>query len=180
MNAPQTPSVFALAGEFAALNDLLDGLDTADNADVVATIRQWVTELDGHAAVKLEGVGRFIDIQRAAADFDGQRAAALQERASKAKRKADRMKDAVVMLMQAAGIKGQFKTETYTFAVVGNGGPMPLDVDDVDPLVVAPTDPDLVVTTTTINKDAVRKRLEAGQSLPFARLLPRGQHLRIK
>lgn len=184
MNAPHnSPSLYALASSFLALSDLLEELDEAGTptADVAATVQKWIEELDGHAAVKLEAVGRFIVQQQVeaaaaigaleAAEAEMQR---LRKRVAVSGNKVKRLKEGVLLLMQTMG-QPAVKTQTFTFTETKNGGKLPLTVDDVDPMTVGPD-----LTTTIINHDAVRARLEAGQRLAWARLADRGTHLRIK
>ena len=78
-------------------------------------------------------------------------------------------------------ITGRDKVQTETgrtIAVVKNGGKAPLKVADSIDLDSLP--PELVKVSKTLNNDAVRERLEAGESLPFASLAERGTSLRIR
>ncbi len=181
MNAPITPSLYTLAVEFEELNALLDSFDVAglDSAAVAEALAARIAELDGHAAVKLENVGRFIRSQEMVSLAATNEAERLRSRAAVADRKVARLRAAVLQLLQSAGTR-TIHTATFTFAETANGGATPVIVDDVDPCEAAAFEPELVITTTSINTAAVRKRLEAGQTLAWARLAPRGTHLRIR
>jgi len=104
----------------------------------------------------------------------------LRKLGARRRNRAKRLKDGLHALMTLASTK-RVDTPLGTATIAGNGGKAPLALDaDVDPDVVAETHPDLVERTTVINHDAVRAALQAGVALPFARLAPRGEHIRIR
>ena len=72
----------------------------------------------------------------------------------------------------------KIETSRFRVALTRNGGKAPLD------LRVGPEElPEWAIerkTVVTANKDAIRSRLEAGESLPFANLMERGTRISIK
>jgi hypothetical protein len=175
------PTLYTLAEGFRALTELLEQLDEQHgdaNADA-AVVAQWIADLDGQVAAKLESVGRYLRMQELSAEAAHTEAERLRAQAARHERRVARVKDAVMHLLDAAALK-RIETQTFSFTVAGDGGRAPVVVDDVDPADVAATHPELVAVVTQINKPAVREHLERGGSLPFARLAPRGRHLRVR
>lgn len=174
------PSIYTLAQGWADLTAMLERIDEEGlDGDSAAMIGTWLASLEGETKVKLEHVGQFIRMQeldKLATDTEVER---LRLRSGALGRRVKRVKEAVLLLLNVASLK-RVQTSTFTFEARGNGGKAPLVIDDVDADVVAAEHPDLVVTTTTINHDAVRKHLESGGTLPFARLEARGTHLQVK
>ena len=69
--------------------------------------------------------------------------------------------------------KSKFKTELFSFSIVGNGGKQALTIDGNVPEEYTK----IIIENDT---DKIRADLEAGKELPFAHLEPRGESLRIK
>ena len=171
------PTIYTLAQGWADLTALLERIDEEGlDDDSSVMVGTWLASLEGETTKKLEGVGQYLRMQeldRAACDAEVER---LRIRSLGIGRRVKRLKDAVLMLLDVASLK-RVETPTFTFVAAKNGGKAPLVVDDVDPAAV---DPDLVEVRATINHAAVRARLEAGQTLDWARLAPRGTHLQVK
>lgn len=88
----------------------------------------------------------------------------------------DRMRRRLYETMKETG-KTKFRTQLFSFAIVGNGGkqPLKLDVPDVSQI----PEEFLIPQPPKTDNDAIRKAL-AKQDLPWAHLEPRGDHLTIK
>jgi hypothetical protein len=86
---------------------------------------------------------------------------------------ADRMKVALKDAMLKLETP-KLETTRYKVWVQNAGGKLPIQIEAED----VPDEWKLV--QLVIDKDGIRRTLEAGTSLPFAQLLPRGQVLRIK
>jgi len=86
---------------------------------------------------------------------------------------ADALKRWLMELMQRRGTK-KLETLRFRLSVCGNGGKQPIDITgEVPEDFMYTPDPE-------VDNEHVRKALESGEQLPFAQLLPRGTHLRIK
>lgn len=70
----------------------------------------------------------------------------------------------------------EIKTKFANVKVVGNGGLQPLKCDEEK----VPIDYMIRNEVWTVDKEKIRKELEAGKQLPFAELTERGNHLAIK
>ncbi|MFO0447366.1 MAG: siphovirus Gp157 family protein [Pseudomonadota bacterium] len=174
------PSIYSLAQAWADLTAMLERIDDEGlDADATAMITAWLSSLEGQTQAKLDDMGKFLrmlELDAAAANAEAER---LRARAVASERKAGRVKQAVMDMMAVAGLK-TMRTASFTFSRCTNGGKQPIVIGDVDPGEVMATHPDLVVVKTEINKEAVRNALEAGDSLPFAQLAPRGEHLKVR
>lgn len=178
------PTLYHLGGEFLALEQLLDEAEEAGqdltSPDVVAIIARWFGALEGQLVDK---VGRCVAVvreQQAKADVVDGEVARLQRLAASRRGRAARIKDAIHAAMTIAQTR-KIDTALGVVSVVANGGKQPLVIDiNADPDEVAVSHPALVEVRTAFNSDAVRTALVAGVDLPFARLAPRGEHVRIK
>jgi hypothetical protein len=172
--------LYSLADGFRDLTFLLEAIDANGlDAHSERMISNWLANLEGQLTAKFKDCGKYIRIQEVDLDDTEKEIERLRVRAGVLKRRVARMLQAMRFVMEQAQLQ-RVEAGTFVFSIDGNGGVQPLEVDDVDALDVAEAFPDFVVTTTTINNDAVRKHLEAGGTLPFARLLPRGTHLKVK
>lgn len=175
---PARRTLFDIGRDLAAMADLLDevgGEVTDPRVDEAVTA--WLAELHHDEGRKLDGwVGfvRQMEMESAAAAEEGERWYATAKALS---RRVDRMKAALLGYLQASG-RTKVRTESgRTIAVQTNGGWQPIQVDAVDP---ADVPDELCEVRRGIDGDKVRAALAAGGELPFARLLPRGSHLRIR
>lgn len=89
-----------------------------------------------------------------------------------------RMKDALKMTLETMEENGmekpEIKTDLHTIKLAGNGGKQPMKVEEDK----VPDSYKMVIYQTDTEK--IRKELETGKELPFARLEPRGRHVSIK
>lgn len=89
----------------------------------------------------------------------------------------EKLKTGVLNALAARNV-GSLKTPRFNVSVAKNGGKAPIAIsEDVDPDEL----PDRFVRVKrSVDTEACRKALEAGESLPFAQLGDRGVHLRVK
>jgi hypothetical protein len=173
-----------ITAEYQALAQLLDEAEEAGqdltSPEVVDTVARWYAAMDGNLTQKATACLAVIRDLTAGADAVADEIARLRALEASRRGRAARIRDAVQCAMTIAEVK-RIDTPLGVFTRQGNGGLQPLHVDPTtDPAEVLATRPDLVVVTTTINNDAVRKAIAAGDDIPFAQLLPRGEHLRIR
>lgn len=158
----------------AALDALLfeTGGDLSDGAD--QAIEQFFAELDERRRAKVDGYGW--RIQRARDDAAKWKALAAEftRRARQAEATEEYLLRKMAGYMEAKQLE-QLPGDVHTFAFQANGGKLPVVLLDEDP---AHFPPDCV--RTTVDKEAVRARLEAGdESIPAA-IGERGRSLRLR
>lgn len=173
-----------ITAEYQALSQLLDEAEEAGQdltaAGVVETVARWYGALDGDLTKKATACLAVIRDLTAGADAVEAEIKRLRALEASRRGRAARIRDAVQAAMTIADVK-RIDTPLGVFTRAGNGGLQPLHIDPtVDPAEVLATRPDLVIVSTTINNDAVRRAIAAGDDVPFAQLLPRGEHLRIR
>jgi hypothetical protein len=171
-------TLFQLTPEWIALSDLIDETGGELTPEVEAAYTAMAADLQTDTAAKLESCLHFIrrkETDAAAAKAEAEQYLMMSRVAENA---AKRTKDMVKIFMDATGQKSCKTTSGRTFAVQANGGVRPIVYSDaIDP---AALPPEFQKVRIEIDKDAVRKCLEADEPLAFARLEERGTHLRVK
>ena len=99
----------------------------------------------------------------------------LESRRMALENKAKRLKANLYESMKAVG-KPKFKTTLFSFGIQKNGGKPKLTIDDA----AAAPESYLIPQPPVIDTDAVRRSLEAGKTLTWAHLEPKGDHLVIR
>lgn len=169
-------SLFALADDARALDDLLDGASAANDGvlpvDVDAAIQEWVGELEGATEVKAENIGWLLREWDARADAREEQAKQLREQAAADRARGKRLREYVLECLQRMG-RTELTGSTLALKVQKNGGK--------DPLVLLGEVPrDFCRVEYIPDKDQIRNALERGKDLPFATLAPRGYSLRVR
>lgn len=171
-------SLYAIGSDYVELERLLDdcGGDISDPL-VEAEFDRLAGDLLNEEATRLDGMIAFMKQL-------GMEAAACRSEAEEwAKRRdaKDALRDRIRQMILDHLIRtNRNRVQTQdglTLAVQKNGGKEPVVVDR-DAETVAPDR--FCKMLRVVDKDAVRDALESGESLFFARLLPRGCHLRIR
>ena len=176
--APVRRTLFDIGSDLLTLDQLIEdiGGDVSD-PQVEAAVTALTSELARDEAAKLDGwVGwvRQMEMEAAAAFAEA------DQWRHKGQALTNRVAWAKSVLKQHLENTRRAKVQTargHTVTVQANGGKLPVQVDPVDPETVAERFQRVRVELDT---DAVRTALEAGEQLAFARLQPRGTHLRIK
>lgn len=142
------------------LLDTLEAIegDFFDKADKIANV---IAEINGSIAFKQEEVERIN--KRIATDKNT------------VKRLTSTLFNAMVLRNDL-----KFKTDLHSFNIQLNGGVQPLIIAEGTKAEDLPAEYQQTKTEIKINNDAVRKALESGETLPFARLGERGRSLRIR
>lgn len=90
----------------------------------------------------------------------------------------ERLKAAVLAHMQATG-QTKITVDGNTFAVQKNGGKRPVQYAEAE-IDLSQIPDGYIKTVRSVDTDAVRRDLEAGEQLPFAALGEQGSHLRLR
>lgn len=162
----------------AAIQNELDAILEQTGGEVTAEVDALCDRLlclDMQTADKFDRYGHVITDMLLKASGYKERAKALASAAAVLENSAERMKACLKEFMERHEMD-RVDGEWYRFRVQGNGGPKPLEIDDV-----AAESLPLVYQSRTItpDKEAIRRDLEKGDYLPFARLGERGSQLRI-
>lgn len=86
-----------------------------------------------------------------------------------------RMRESLLFCMKEMG-KDTITTDLHTIKIKNNGGVLPLDVDEAK----VPKEFKKTIVEEKPDNEKIRKALNDGKELDFARFLPRGQRLDIK
>lgn len=171
-------TLYEIGADLLALDSLLEerGGDITD-PEVAAAIDAWAAELQANLAVKLDGcIGylRTLEMEAVAARAEADQ---WNAKASSRELRRDHFKARVKAILEVAGQTKVTTAAGRTVRVQANGGKLPLKLDD--PLDVSLIPDRLCVIRREPDRTAIAAAIEAGEELPFARLLPRGTHLRI-
>jgi hypothetical protein len=170
-------SLFAIGADLEALNDLLEecGGDITDPT-VCAAVEAWSAELDRDRGEKLDRVhGLLVRLHMEAAAARQQSAEWADRAASREKRSAG-LKKMLLDHLQRRGEASAVSAAGLKFAVQANGGKPALTVN----VPAEELDGRFLKVTVAADVDAIRAAIEAGEDVPFARLEPRGFHLRVR
>lgn len=172
-------SLFDIGEDLLALESLIESLD-GDISDpaVDAAITEWFAEMAQNQGAKCDNYVALIrkwEMESSAAKAEAEQyAKAAKVREARITRLKERLKQHMELTRQT-----KIETPTgRTIAIQNNGGSVPLIID-------ANVQPDRLEErfqrkTITLDAEAVRKALDAKETLPFAQLGQRGTHLRIK
>lgn len=171
-------TLFQIGADAQALNDLLVELegDISDPA-VAEAIDEWLQETGDALDKKLDGYGALIREREALAAARKAEAQRLLDLAKTDENTVKRLKDRLQFFFENNGISKQ-ETARFKFSLAANGGKAPVIIDgNYKPDEVPFSFQKQVVD---FDKEEIRKALEAGDELSFARLGERGRSLRIK
>lgn len=171
----KAPTLYTIGSEMDALRDLLEGDDAGTTEADAEVVAQWMAEFDGALETKLSRCIAYIREQEAMADARALEARRLRELAEIPVARVKRLKEAIRFVFEGQGLK-RVETNLGNVTLAANGGKQPIEVlVTVDDL---PSDCVRVVREPDL--DAIRKRIESGEAITFARALPRGSHVRIR
>lgn len=167
-----------ITDDMDALDSLLaeNGGDVSDPA-VAEAIDAWMAELDGAFNAKVDNMAALIQTMDVRAEIRRAEAARLTNRAKADEGSAEFLRARLKAVLEQRGTK-KMETARFRVSIAANGGKQAIEV-------MVPTEdlPTWAVRTKVVvdpDKDAIRAKLEAGESLEFATLLPRGSRLSIK
>ena len=169
---PQTKeSLFSIGESFYALETLL----IENEGEIDESIDKWLEEYEAKESEKIDAycylIGKFETISA--------EAKRLADRATSYSNKSKALKDRLKLYLQNRG-KDKLETSRFTVTVAQNGGPLPVTLnEDITPESL----PDeFVKVLREADMSALRDALLNGndEAMRFARILPRGSHLRIR
>jgi hypothetical protein len=172
---PNRP-LFTISADLLALAALLTetGGDVTD-ADAEAAITAWFAELGAERDAKIDdycALIRELEARHEARTHEAQRLLAL---AKTDHGTAQRLRTRLFAFCKAQAIT-RLTTARFQLGIVRNGGMIPLGYSAL-PVIIPP---DFQKVTIDYDTVAIRKALDAGESLTFAYYLPRGERLSIR
>ena len=160
-------SLFELQNEFQTLYNMMTDPDVDEQV-----LQDTLEAVMGEFEVKAEGCVYFMKRLEMERDKAKDVANDLLAKAKARDNALNRMKDMILKTMESAQVK-KIDAGAFTIAVSKNGGKQPMiidgDVPDNFKRIIYEDD-----------KELIRKHLEDGEVLNFAKLLPRGEHISIK
>ncbi len=174
-------TLFELGQELLELHRQMT--DAADSnaeltPEVAQHLDQWFASIADAEAVKLDNYVNFIrqlEAEAAAAKLEAERYAQMAEiRESAVKR----LKEAMVRHLDETGRTEAKTASNRKICIQKNGGKAPLRIEDGMDLAKLP--PVYIKIVRSVNTDAVRQALNAGEQLEWAKLGDVGRHLRIR
>jgi len=171
-------TLFEITEDLLAIDRLIDEQGEELTPEVEQAIAAWFAEVESNMADKL---GSYCQYVRKLETESAVAKAEAEQFAKKAKNRQGQaawLKDRVKEFLKSRDIKKVETSAGYTVSVRGNGGMLPMEIDqDTDPMMIPA---EFQKVTIEIDTNLVREHLEAGGVLPFARLKPRGDNLQIK
>ena len=166
-----TPSLYELTEDYAALMDY--GMTEEDQEAFETTLEAIkegiVDKADAYCAVFSQLKGNVTTIK--------EEEKRLKKMRETIEHNMERMKEALrytLETMEQSGEKAEIKTALHTIKFHGNGEVQPMEVNEEK----VPDSFKMVIYQT--DKEKIRKALEAGETLDFAELKPRGRYVEIK
>jgi hypothetical protein len=173
---PKTTTSLTIWEIERGLAELVEAREEAADEATRTAIDQALTEYVEREVVKVDGIRGFLMhcnlMSRAAkeeADLQAGRSRLWEKRA-------ERLKSFCVSTLQAFG-RSRVEGRTGKLVVRGNGGPRPIVITDPG---LIPSEFSPQVVSYPLDKDKLRKALEAGDEVPGAHLGERGVSLIVK
>lgn len=171
-------TLYQIADDLRALEALLvEAGGDLSSPEALAAVEAWEAELEANLSGKVDnycGLITEIEVRAAARQAESDR---LRDLARVDENAAKSLRERLLFVLQTRNVP-KVDTERFRVSISRNGGKAPLDVR------IGPDElPAWAVKKRTVvetDRDAIRARLEAGESLPFANLMERGTRLVIK
>ena len=171
------PTIYQIADDMAALDALLAETGGEITPEAEAAFDAFEAELTNNLHGKTDAYCALIaeiDARAAARKAEAKR---LADRAKTDERTADALRERLRFVWEQRKL-GKVETERFTVSLAKNGGKQPLDIRcGVEELPAWAVRREMVVS---VDKDAIRSRLDAGEPLDFASLMERGTRINIK
>lgn len=171
------PTIYEISEDMAALDALLAETGGEITPEAEAAFNAFEAELAANLHNKTDAYCALIaeiDARAAARKAEAKR---LADRAKTDERAADALRERLRFVWETRRL-GKVETDRFTVSLAKNGGKAPLDircgVEDLPAWAVKRE------TVVSVDKDAIRARLDAGEPLDFASLMERGTRINIK
>lgn len=171
-------SIFEIGDGLNAIVEAFDRAEENGDDEVVRTaFEAYFAQLLDNRGIKLDRYAALIQFNQTLADAAKAEAKRCADLARIRENRVAAMKARLKVYFEANGI-AKVETAKHAFTIAGNGGKLPLVIDENTKPEAAPERFQKV--TVDFDQDAIRAALESGEELDFARLGERGTHLRVK
>jgi hypothetical protein len=171
------PTIYQIADDMAALDALLAETGGEITPEAEAAFDAFEAELATNLNGKVDAYCALIAEIDARAAVRKAEAKRLADRAKTDERTADALRERLRFVWEQRKL-GKVETDRFTVSLAKNGGKAPLDIRcGVEDLPAWAVRREMVVS---VDKDAIRSRLDAGEPLDFASLMERGTRINIK
>lgn len=174
----KSASLYELTSEAIAINNLLEQIDgDISEPEIEDAITKIIEDNTGDLKRKFDSIIYLIAEFEARAEFIRKEVQRLTDLARVKENNAKRLKRLAKLYFERTG-KHEFETDHFKLAVVPNGGVRQLILsENIEPEKLPRVFQKVVYEA---DKVAIRRALENGRELEFARLADRGTSLRIK
>jgi len=169
-----SPTLYAIAADLAALDELLDAVDQTD-AEAAGILAQFWVESDEAEKNKIDRLLQWRADLAAREEALSAECVRLDALRAKADAKVRVIERSLREHFDATGVQ-KIETARFSVAIVKNGGRRAVELDPV----VTLDDRFLRQPPKRVDMSALHDALDAGEEVPGARLAPRGTSLRIK
>jgi hypothetical protein len=170
-------SLLDITEDMAAIDELLAESGGEITPETEGTLDAWFAELDTNFTGKVDNYCALITEIECRAAVRKAEADRLYDRAKIDENAAKALRERLRFVWELRAM-GKVQTSRYTVSLAKNGGKAALDVrvgaEDLPAWAVK------TETVVTVDKDAIRSRLDAGEQLDFASLMQRGNRIAIK
>ncbi len=182
-------SLYVIEQTLQDLIDLREAAETEGDNEAVAVVDGQLAEYLSRESVKIDSYAGLIHQISAERDECKAESDRLAARAKAMDNRVEEIKARALEAMQRFGVK-KLNTPRNTLRIQGNGGLQPLDAEwpkdasgryellpESDPRAASGL---FVKKFYALDTDRIREALKRGESVPGAKLLPRGEHLRCE
>lgn len=169
------PTLYDISDDLRALREILDESGGEITPEAEASFASFEAEMLDNTSEKLDRYCSFIAELEATASARKAEAKRIADLARSSERTADLLRERLRWFFEANGLPKQ-KTARFNVSLVGNGGLMPMFIE----CLVEELPAWAVSSKPFANTEAIRKALEAGELVPFARLGERGKRVSIR
>ena len=163
-------TLYDIQGDYLRLYELATD---AEDPESIEAFNNALADLDMDLANKASGYVHVIKQLEMEAEECDKVIEAFRVKKEARKNNAKRMKEAILNVMEIAKLP-EVKAGEYTLKIAKNGGKQPMTVDE------GAVPDNFMKIVYAPDNELIRKALEEGKELPFARLEERGKHLNIR
>lgn len=176
MTDKKKQTLLEISDDLIAFDELLSEKDI-DDPEVQEVLAKWASEIKNNMEEKVDNYAAYVQVLMARAQIRKEESNRLAERAKVDTNSAIRLKKHLMGVLEFHKVK-KMETARFQVTVANNGGKQPLEIN-IDPQNL-PEELQMRLVKVDADKEAIRAKLDAGESVFGCCLSPRGKSLRIK